>query len=157
MLASKKYFLLSVMLVALVACHKDKFQWKVKKKNSREFIIERDSLIKIEGISKSERYAFTPDEPVKLGVAKRALALTYIEKYFNSITGPNGEVVRYKRFKSCCPYKTVNSEEYPYQNLAVLEVYQVIYDGLKEPVLIYINFFDEGKVLAPKGFLIKRF
>jgi hypothetical protein len=157
MRAGKVYLFLLLILLALGACQKDKFQWKVKKKNTREFIVEQDSLIKIEGVSKSTRFAFTPEEPVKLGVTKRDLALTYIEKYFNSITGPNGEVVRYKRLKSCCPYKTVNSEEFPYQNLAVLEVYQVLYDGLKEPILIYINFFDEGKVMAPKFFLVKRF
>lgn len=147
------YILFAIVL--LTSCHTEQFQWKTKTKNTREFIIGNDSLLMVTDISRSSKYGYTPSDPVKLGVTKLDVALKYPDKYFNTLVGPNGEPVYYRRIKSCCPFKTVNSEEYPYQNLAVLEVYEISYEGLKEPLLIYVNFFDEGKVLAPKGFSIK--
>lgn len=155
--ATRPYYLFLFFIIILTSCQKDKFHWKTRTKNKREFIVERDSLLKINGVSRNSRYGYTPNDPVKLGVTKRSMALTYPDKYFNSLAGPNGEIVYYKRFKSCCPFKTVNSEEYPYQNLAVIEIYRVTYEGLNEPLLIYINFFDEGEVFAPKGFSVKSF
>ena len=148
-------FLFSV--VTLASCSKERFQWKTKVKNTRVFITESDSTLQLEGVSKDINYGFAPDRPIKLGVTNRSLALTYPAKYFNSLAGPTGEVVYFRRIKSCCPFRTVNSEIDPFQNVAVLEVYEVIYKGLKEPLTVYINFFDEGKVYALKGFSIKPF
>lgn len=153
-----KYFLLiSISIFFLTSCQKDKFKWKTRTVNTKEFIIENDSILQLDGVASNKKYGYSPEIPVKLGVAKRTLSLTYPEKYFNSITGPNGEAIRAVRFKSCCPFKTVNSEEFPFQNLGVLEIYKVTYKGLSDPLFIYINFFDQGLVLAPKGFKIKEF
>ena len=142
---------LLLLLVLLVSCSKQRFRWETRKLNTREYIQERDSLLLLEGVSERSTYGYTPDEPIKLGITKRTLAVTYPEKYFNSISGPNGEKVIYSRVKSCCPFKTVNSDE-RYQNVAVLEIYKVSYRGLPAPVYLYINFFDQGKVMAPKNF-----
>jgi hypothetical protein len=140
----------------MTSCVASKFKWETKKLNSKIIIEEQDSVLFLDGISKDKSYGYTSKNPIKLGVKDQSLALTYPLKYFNSILGPNGEQISSQRIKSCCPFKSVNSKEYPYQNLAVLEVYKVNVSGSPLPIYLYINFFDEGKVLAPRGFSLKK-
>jgi len=155
----KQYSLCLLILFSMVAfsCHKKQFKWKTRKKNTVELIEEKDSVLRLEGVSDDPRYGYTQDRPIKIGVASFYLGRNYPEKYFKSITGPHGEKVIFERIKSCCPFKTVNSSEENYQNVAVLEIYQAYYEGLEKPVTLYVNFFDQGKSLAPKGFLVKPF
>ena len=150
---------LSILVLSslLLACNKKQFKWKTKRKNVVEFIEEKDSVLRLEGVSDDPRYGYSEDNPIKIGVASFYLARNYPDKYFKSITGPNGQKVIFERIKSCCPFKTVNSSEENYQNVAVLEIYKVTYEGLQKPVYLYINFFDEAKPVAPKGFLPKPF
>jgi len=154
-IASKYSTGLVLLTLCIAACKKEQFAWKNKTKNTREAIAEKDSILVLEGVSTQSTYAYNEDAPVKLGVTNRSLAVTYPEKYFKSITGPHGESVTARRVKSCCPFKTANSDEFRYQNVAVLEIYEVTYEGLPAPIRVYINFFDQGKVYAPKGFLVK--
>ena len=35
---------------------------------------------------------------------------------------------------------------------ALVDVYEVTYEGLKEPILLYISFYDYETLLIPKGF-----
>jgi len=151
------FCLLIVLSVLAFACHKKQFKWKTRKKNTVELIEEKDSVLRLEGVSTDPRYGYSEDRPIKIGVSSFYLGRNYPEKYFKSITGPHGEKVVFERIKSCCPFKTVNSSEENYKNVAVLEIYQVHYSGLDKPVLLYVNFFDQGKPLAPKGFLPKPF
>ncbi|HEY9007144.1 MAG TPA: hypothetical protein VIM75_13480 [Ohtaekwangia sp.] len=145
-----------VILLISAACGSEKLKWTTKKRNTLEELAEKDSVLVIAGISDKSNYGYTPEAPVKLGVKSLYTSSAYPEKYLQSLTGPHGEELVFKRIKSCCLFKTVNSDKDYYKNVGVLEVYKVQYAGLKEPVLLYINFFDQGKVLAPKGFLPKR-
>ena len=146
-----------IFVVLLSSCSKDEFKWKTKSKNTLEFIQETDSILKLQGVSAKDSYGYDQTNPIKLGVKNRSLAIHYPEKYFKSITGANGEKVIAFRVKSCCPFKTVNSEPYPYRNVAVLDVYIVTLQGSEQPPKqLFINFFDQGKLFAPKGFLVKK-
>jgi hypothetical protein len=138
-----------------VACKSEKLHWTTKQKNTLELIPEADSVLLLEGVSKNPNYGYSPKHPIKLGVTSEYTSATYPEKYLQSITGPNGEPVTYERIKSCCLFKTVNSDA-AYQNVGVLEVYEVTYAGLKTPKTIYLNFFDQGVVFAPQGFIPKK-
>ena len=141
----------------LFCCNKKQFKWKTKRLNTVEFIEEKDSVLRLEGVSDNPRYGYSENDPIKIGVSSFYLGRNYPDKYFKSITGPNGQKVIFERIKSCCPFKTVNSSEENYENVAVLEIYKVTYEGLSKPVYLYINFFDQGKPVAPYGFLPKPF
>jgi hypothetical protein len=70
-------------------------------------------------------------------------------RYLNSLLGPAGEVVRYKRVGTCCSFKTANS---PFGDSALLEVYEIEYEGISKPVRLYFNWYDPGAILIPSGF-----
>lgn len=149
------FVLLLVLGIVGLSCRKEQFKWVTKTKNTLESIEEKDSLLILGGVSTNSRYGYSSDVPIKLGVTSINLGETYPEKYFKSITGPKGETLTYERVRSCCPFKTVNSDPYTFKNVAVLEIYKISYEGLKEPIYLYVNFFDEGKPQAPMGFLPK--
>ncbi|SKC47711.1 hypothetical protein [Ohtaekwangia koreensis] len=147
--------ILIILIVVIASCKSEKLHWTTKQKNTLESIPEIDSILVLEGVSKSSKYGYTPEAPITLGVRNQYVSVTYPEKYLNSLTGPQGEQVLYERVKSCCFFKTANSDA-AYQNVGVLEIYEVSYEGLKTPKLLYLNFFDEGKAFAPQGFLPKK-
>jgi tetratricopeptide (TPR) repeat protein len=70
--------------------------------------------------------------------------------YLNMLCGPNGEKIKYKRLGSCCVFETKNS---PFGNTGLLDTYEVTYEGLKDPVIIFLNMYDPptGKFSAPFG------
>lgn len=150
--------LLIIFLVIFSSCQKDKFKWKTKKKNTKEQLAQIDSIIVIEGVSKDFDYGYTPKKPIKLGVTDLSLGTTYPEMYFKALRGSENQQVHFRRVKSCCPFKTINSQEYGFNYLAVLEIYELTYEGLGKNIQVYVNFFDEPeKVLAPQGFSYKQF
>lgn len=148
-------FLLLSLIVCTIACQSNRLQWTTRHKNTLEYLPEIDSILILEGVSKSPKYGYTPATPVTLGVRNEYVSVTYPERYLNSLTGPKGEQLIYERVKSCCFFKTANSDP-AYQNVGVLEIYKVSYEGLETPKLLYLNFFDDGKVFAPQGFLPKK-
>ncbi|WP_277871519.1 hypothetical protein [Winogradskyella wandonensis] len=36
---------------------------------------------------------------------------------------------------------------------ALVDVYEITYEGLKKPILLYISFYDTDKLYIPKGFI----
>lgn len=152
---TNSFFLVLCLIAATIACRSNRLHWTTKHKNTIEYLPETDSILILEGVSKSPKYGYTPEAPVTLGVRNQYVAVTYPERYLNSLTGPKGEQLVFERVKSCCFFKTANSDP-AYQNVGVLEIYKVSYEGLKTPKLLYLNFFDEGKAFAPQGFLPKK-
>ena len=51
---------------------------------------------------------------------------------------------------SCCHFDTPRG----YKGGGLLDMYLVTYQGLEQPVKIYINFYDPGPPLAPVGFTL---
>ena len=157
---NKINYSLGVVLVTivLIGCNKDNFKWETKKKNTIEFLEEKDSILVIDGVSNDPQYGYSPKKPIKLGVTKLNLGATYPEKYFKALRSPENKGISFRRIKSCCPFKTVNSPQYQFNHLAVLEIYELTYENQIAPVRVYINFFDQDqKILAPKGFTFLKF
>jgi hypothetical protein len=76
-------------------------------------------------------------------------------KYLNALLGPNKEPITYKRLKPCCPFSTPNYQVYAANSkYGLLERYEVSYQGIKEPIILYLNLYDEGIFYSPKGFLM---
>jgi len=95
--------------------------------------------------SKDDEYGLTGDKPVKVGEKSVQNQL----RYLSSLAGPNGEELQFHRRGSCCGYKS----EKGLMGTALVDVYEVKYEGLKEPILVYISFYDFETLYIPKGFI----
>jgi len=103
-----------------------------------------EQFIDITENAPDETYALQGDNPVRVGEKSVANQRRYIA----SLAGPNGEELTFHRRGSCCAYKSENG----YGDFALVDVYEVMYEGLKKPVLLYITFYDDGPLYIPHGF-----
>lgn len=97
-------------------------------------------------IATSPTYGYTEKEPILVGgVVHEGPARS--RKFVSSLRGPNGEAIKYRRLGSCCPFETSNSE----LGSGLLDKYELTYEGLAEPLVIYVNMYDPGVVMIPQG------
>ena len=97
--------------------------------------------------SENENYGLDGKYPVKVGERSASNQ----RRYLASLAGPNGEELQFHRRGSCCPYKSKNGV-LGGQGNALVDIYEVTYEGLKKPILVYISFYDYEKLYIPKGF-----
>jgi hypothetical protein len=96
-------------------------------------------------------YGYTPEKPIDVGGSSEGMGPYNERKYISSLRGPNGEQLSYHRVQSCCAFDTPNG----FGGKGLLDVYEVSWEGAEEPVRLYINMYDEDRVMAPVGFTIR--
>jgi hypothetical protein len=147
----RKIFLLSFLFV-LASC--------VSTKNTIQNIDNAAQLPKIVAgqfvlteISTDLKYGFSEFYPVNIGFSVYETSNNLnVNRFFNAITGPNGEKVTYKLVETCCPFPSKNNK----MGAGTLDIYEIFLDGKTSNKKIYINTFEKGKVICPKGFSIKK-
>jgi hypothetical protein len=99
------------------------------------------------------KYGYSEFYPVNLGFSKYENSNNLnVNRFFNAITGPNGEKVTYKLIETCCPFPSKNNK----MGAGTLDLYEVYFNGNASDKKIYINTFEKGNVMCPKGFSIKK-
>ncbi|WP_152559823.1 hypothetical protein [Hymenobacter sp. IS2118] len=102
----------------------------------------------VRGVSEDATYGYTAENPVRVGGGRTAGARNQ-QRYLNALKGPKGQPVTYERQASCCAFKTRRGAV---DNTALLDVYQVSWEGKSSPVTLYINMYRSGRLVAPQGF-----
>jgi hypothetical protein len=98
-------------------------------------------------------YGYSEFYPINLGFSKFENSNNLnVNRFFNSITGPNGEKVTYRLLETCCPFPSKNNK----MGAGTLDLYEIYLDDKASNKKIYINTFEKGKVMCPKGFSIKK-
>lgn len=99
------------------------------------------------------KYGFSEFYPVNIGFSVYETSNNLnVNRFFNAITGPNGEKVTYQLVETCCPFPSKNNK----MGAGTLDIYEIFLDGKTSNKKIYINTFEKGKVICPKGFSIKK-
>lgn len=109
-------------------------------------------FLDIKTVSEDATYGYSEKNPIMIGGKSTSGARNQI-RYFASLAGPNGETVEFVRLGSCCGYKSENAL---FGDYALLDKYQLTYEGLKEPLIFYISFYDEEEVFIPKGLTARK-
>jgi hypothetical protein len=99
-------------------------------------------------IAPKANYGLSEKNPVKVGGVMEQEGPINQRRYLSSLAGPNGEVLSFHRRGSCCPYPSDNA----FGSHALLDVYEVTYEGLDKPILIYISLYDYETLYIPRGF-----
>ncbi len=99
-----------------------------------------------------DRYGISKKHPILVGGENLQMGPANQRSYLNRLTGPNGEKVSYTRIGSCCDFKTPNG----ILGGGMLDMYEVTHNGLKKPVVLYLNMYDPnpGEPKIPKGFIL---
>lgn len=114
--------------------------------------LQKDKTFVITEISSDRKYGYDQDYPVNLGFMSLPTAEINIKRYFGALSGPKGEKLTYNKVDSCCPFPSKKND----MGAGILDIYEVTWEGLKEPKRIYVNLYEKGKVMAPKDFGIRK-
>jgi hypothetical protein len=98
------------------------------------------------------KYGYDQDYPINIGFIHEKQEDINIQYYFNGLEGPNGEKISYKKVDTCCPFPSKNS----LMGAGTVGIYEVTFEGSNKKVMLYFNIFEKGKILCPKGFVIKK-
>ncbi|RYU83264.1 hypothetical protein [Hymenobacter persicinus] len=102
---------------------------------------------RVADVSTDATYGVTQKNPVCVGGATTD-GVRNQQRYLNALRGPQGEEISYRRRGSCCPFKTPNGL---IEGMGMLDAYEITWAGNDKPVLLYLNFYDEGPLHAPVG------
>lgn len=106
---------------------------------------------KVANASTDPTYGYSPKNPIKVvtvaGDPRQGSLASRM--YLNGLRGLNGQPIEYERRGSCCQYATPNGV----MGGGILDVYDIKIDGIKEPVVLYVNMYDPGTLVAPMGFI----
>lgn len=101
--------------------------------------------------STDDTYGFSPDNPVKVGGYGDRTGPRNQRRFLNALLGPNGETLEYYRDGSCCGFETPNG----ILGFGALDIYMLYWEGSSDTLAIYLNMYDKGKLLIPKGLKAK--
>jgi len=103
-------------------------------------------------ISKDRAYGYSENKPIRVGQLGGAdYAAT---EFIKALRGPKGEALQHKKLGSCCLFHTPNGPiagKEPLERYGLLERYEVTYEGLKQPIVLYLNLYDYERPLVPVG------
>ena len=148
----RKFSLFSILLVLCLSC--------VSTKNTIQNIDDNAVLPKIISgqfelveTASDMQYGFSEFYPINLGFSTYENSNNQnVNRFFNSFAGINGEKVTYKIIETCCPFPSKHNK----MGAGTLVLYEIYLDGIPSNKKIYINTFEKGKIMCPKGFLIKK-
>ena len=112
---------------------------------SQEF--HKDGTMKVTEISKDKNYGYEANHKASIKVGSVANEYAYIA----ALDGPNGEQIEAKRIASCCSFKSKTA----IFGTGLLDVWEITYAGLKEPLTIYLNGYDYDTPKCPNGLSIR--
>ncbi|MEQ1587867.1 MAG: hypothetical protein ABL895_18420, partial [Cyclobacteriaceae bacterium] len=94
----------------------------------------------------NKSYGFKPKTSIKVGSVRNEYA------YIAQLTGPNGEEIKANRVGSGWPVKSNNAP----LGKAQLDKWEIKYEGLVEPIIIYLNGYDYEQPKCPMGLNFKK-
>ncbi|MFT5963399.1 MAG: hypothetical protein ACI9L6_000101 [Flavobacterium sp.] len=114
--------------------------------------LTKNNTFVITEYSKDIKYGYNKDYPINVFYFSRKNETINQERFLNALAGPKGEKIIFTKLESCCPFPTKRSE----MGAGFLDVYELQWDGLKKPVLLYMNIYEKGELKVPVGFSLNK-
>jgi hypothetical protein len=148
----KKIAFVITILLLITSCGSIKSSLKNVDNNAPIPVVGKNNAFIITEYSKDKRYGYEKDYPINIyyrGTKNDTINQKY---FFNALAGPKGEKITYTKLENCCPFPTKSSDI----GAGFLDVYEVTWDGLKKPVVLYVNIYERGLLLVPVGLSLKK-
>ncbi len=136
------------LAILLIQCDASKQQ-----NTRRDYTLINPNTYQIYETAKDAKYAYTSEDPVKVGGHYINEGVLHQRRYLNALLGPNGEKVDYKNIGSCCFNQEQGKEGKVI--LKMIDKYELNYEGSERRFIIFITTFEKDEMKAPKGFTFK--
>ena len=143
---------LTILIVLFLSCTSTKSTLQNVDNTATKPLIKNDSYV-ISEYSEDSKYGFDKDYPINIGFNRENDAPKNINYFFNALTSQNNDQFTFEKIDTCCPFPTKRTTI----GVGTLDLYEVTFTSTNKKVLLYFNIYDKGKIMCPKGFLIKKF
>lgn len=149
----KSQLLLFILfLVFLNSCGSIKSSLKNVDNNAVKPPVRNNQFILTE-YAVDSKYGYDKDYPINLGFENEKYSLKNIAYFFNALEGKNGEKITYLKKDTCCPFPSNKSV----MGAGTLDIYEITIEGNDSKIYLYLDIYEKGKVVCPKGFKIKKY
>jgi hypothetical protein len=148
----KKTVLFIALLLLITSCISTKSTLKNVDNNAPVPTLSKDNTFLITKYSKDKKYGYNKDYPINVFYGNTWNETINQERFLKSLTGPKGEKITFLKLESCCPFPTKKSE----MGAGFLDVYEIKWEGLEKPILLYLNIYEKGHLMVPVGFGLKK-
>lgn len=148
----KKTAFFITLLLIITSCGSIKSTLKNIDNNAPIPVVGINNSFVITAYSKDKRYGYDKDYPINIyfrGTKNDTINQNY---FLNALAGPKGEKITYTKMENCCPFPTKNSD----MGAGFLDVYELKWEGLKIPVILYLNIYERGLLMVPVGLSLKK-
>lgn len=114
--------------------------------------LTKDNTFLITDFSTDKKYGYDPDYPVNVFFRNTLNDSINQQRYLNALAGPKGEKIFFKKVETCCPFPSKKS----LMGAGYIDIYEVTWVGLRNPLRLYINMFEKGALLVPVGMGLKK-
>lgn len=147
----KKIFRLLIFTCLFTSCISIKSTLQNVDNTAPALQLSKNNTFIISTFSKDKKYGYDKNYPINIYFRGTKNDTINQQRYLNALAGPKGEAITYKKLESCCPFPSKNSE----MGAGFLDVYEIKWEGLKKPILLYMNIYEKGQLLVPMGFRLK--
>ncbi len=148
----KKTLLFITLLLIMISCGSVKSSIKNIDNNAPLPILGKNNTFIIKDYSNDKKYGYDKDYPINI-YFRGTKNDTINQKYFlNALAGPKGEKIIYTKMENCCPFPTKSSDV----GAGFLDVYELKWEGLKKPIVLYLNIYERGLLQVPVGLTAKK-
>jgi hypothetical protein len=147
----KKTVLFIALLLIITSCGSIKSSIKNVDNNAPVPVVKNGAFV-ITAYSKDKKYGYDKDYPINIfyrGTSNDTINQKY---YLNALAGPKGEKITYTKLENCCPFPSKNTDT----GAGFLDVYQLKWHGLKNPIILYLNIYERGQLMVPVGLGLKK-
>ncbi|MGL3002091.1 2-dehydro-3-deoxyphosphooctonate aldolase [Flavobacterium sp. RSSB_23] len=148
----KKILGLVASLFLFASCISTKSTLKNVDNNAPVPQLTKNNTFVITAFSKDKKYGYDKDYPINIFYRGTKDDVINQQRFLNALAGPNGEAITFSKLESCCPFPSKNTE----MGAGFLDVYEIKWDGLKKPILLYLNIYERGQLMVPVGFSLKK-
>ena len=148
----KKIFGLVTSLFLFASCISTKSTLKNVDNNAPVPQLTKNNTFVITAFSKDKKYGYDKDYPINIFYRGTKDDVINQQRFLNALAGPNGEAITFSKLESCCPFPSKNTE----MGAGFLDVYEIKWEGLKKPILLYLNIYERGQLMVPVGFSLKK-
>ena len=146
------HLILFVFLFFIISCISTRSTLLNVDNNAPAPKLNKENNFVLSEISKDDKYGFDKNYPVNVFFINTTNEEINCNRYLNSISGPSGENITYKKIGICCPFPSKNINT----GGGFLSIYEISCSALKNPKIIYLNIYEKGLIMAPIGFTIKK-
>jgi hypothetical protein len=148
----KKTAALLLLIMFTISCISTKSTLKNVDANAPIPKLTRDNTFVLTEFSKDAKYGYDKDYPINVFYRNTNDEEINQKRFLNALAGPNGETITYKNKGICCPFPSKNINT----GGGFLDIYEITYEGLQSPIILYLNRYEKGSLLVPMGLGLKK-